>query len=345
MADIIYFVIPCYNEEKVLPITATALAAKVRELLNGGLIAAASRVLFVDDGSKDNTWNLIESLAASNPLFTGVKLSRNEGQQSALFAGLMAARDHADAVISLDADLQDDISVVKDFLKAYADGCDIVYGVRNSRKKDGFWKRLTAEKFYGVMRLLDQNTVFNHADYRLMSKRALDCLAQFSEVNLFLRGTVPLIGFKSTTVPYERQQRAAGTSKYTPAKMFNLALDGLTAASTKPLRCFTAMGCGAMALSFLFFVLFVISKISGFALFGISGLFCSLWLLGGLELCLGGLLGEYLGKVLSEVKARPRYFIEKNLADKAVKEKLPPNMVWEQPNVSPYGARTKVSGR
>lgn len=321
MADIIYFVIPCYNEEEALPITAQILHRKLSELQSAGLAAPDSRILFVDDGSKDRTWEKIETFTKSDALFAGVKLSHNRGHQNALLAGLMTARQYADAVISMDADLQDDIEVVDRFLEEYEGGCDIVYGVRSSREKDTFFKRTTAEGFYKFMHAMGVEMVFNHADYRLMSKRALDALADYREVNLFLRGIVPLIGFKSTTVPYERKERVAGESKYPLKKMLAFAFDGITSFSIKPIRFLTWLGLGISSASVLAFVYVLIAHFSGWAVPGWSSLACSIWLLGGIQLLALGIVGEYIGKIYAETKQRPRYQVEECLVKQEISAK------------------------
>lgn len=310
MAGTIYFVIPCYNEEEALPITAQILHRKLSALQSAGLASSGSRILFVDDGSKDRTWEKIESFTQSDALFAGVKLSHNRGHQNALLAGLMTARQYADAAISMDADLQDDIDVVDRFIEEYERGCDIVYGVRSSREKDTFFKRTTAEGFYTFMRAMGVEMVFNHADYRLMSKRALDALADYREVNLFLRGIVPLIGFKSTTVPYERKERVAGASKYPLKKMLAFAFDGITSFSIKPIRILAWLGLGISFASVLAFVYVLVAHFSGWAVPGWSSLACSIWLLGGIQLLALGVVGEYIGKIYAETKQRPRYQIE-----------------------------------
>lgn len=313
MAHIIYFVIPCYNEEAALPITAQILHRKMAGLQSSGLAAPESRILFVDDGSKDRTWEKIESLTKADVLFSGVKLSHNRGHQNALLAGLMTARKYADAVISMDADLQDDIEVVERFVEEFEGGCDVVYGVRSSREKDTFFKRTTAEGFYKFMRMMGVEMVFNHADYRLMSKRALDALAQYKEVNLFLRGVVPLIGFKSTTVPYERKERVAGESKYPLKKMLAFAFDGITSFSVKPIRVVAWLGLGIALVSIIALLYVFVAHFAGWAVAGWSSLVCSIWLLGGIQLLALGVVGEYVGKIYAETKHRPRYLIEKCL--------------------------------
>jgi glycosyltransferase involved in cell wall biosynthesis len=310
MADVVYFVIPCFNEEEVLPLTSIKLKEKLQSLIKLGLADKRSRILLVDDGSKDKTWQLIEMLSTQESLFTGVKLSRNKGHQNALLAGLMTAKEYADAVISMDADLQDDINAADGFLKAYYEGCDIVYGVRDNRAKDTFFKRTTAQGFYKFMRIMGVDVIFNHADYRLMSKRALSYLGQYREVNLFLRGIVPLIGLKSTCVRYERGKRAAGVSKYPLNKMLAFAFDGITSFSVKPIRFITMLGGAISIISVVSFVCIILAKILGLTVAGWTSVICSIWFLGGIQLLSIGLVGEYIGKIYSEVKKRPRYFVE-----------------------------------
>lgn len=316
MDDIIYFVIPCYNEEEVLLKTADKLKNKLYSLLASGLANTDSRILFVDDGSKDKTWQLIEELSKEDPIFTGIKLSRNKGHQNALLAGLMTAKQYAYAVISMDADLQDDIEVLDQFLIEYYKGNEIVYGVRSCRNKDTFFKRFTAEWFYKLMILMGVDIVFNHADYRLMSKRALCCLEQFREVNLFLRGIVPVIGLKSTTVSYERGERAGGISKYPLKKMLTFAFDGMTSFSVKPLRLIAALGMVVTCISAVAFICILVGKMFGSTNLMVSGTVCSLWVLGGIQLLSLGIIGEYIGKIYAEVKDRPRYMIENDLSIK-----------------------------
>lgn len=313
MADTIYFVIPCYNEEDVILLTAKKLREKMIDFKAKGLASEGSRILFVDDGSKDKTWRLIEKLSSENRMFSGLKLSHNRGHQFALMAGLMTAKQHADAVISMDADLQDDIDASESFLDAYYEGCDIVYGVRKSRKKDTFFKKATAEGFYKFMGAMGVELVFNHADYRLMSRKALECLEQYKEVNLFLRGIVPTIGLKSTCIYYERGSRAAGTSKYPLKKMLDLAFEGVTSFSVKPIRIITFSGLTVTCVSAAVLLASVIGRLMGLMVTGWASMMCSLWLLGGIEMLSLGVVGEYIGKIYSETKNRPRYFIEKNL--------------------------------
>lgn len=304
-ADKLYVVVPCYNEEAVLPETTRRLGEKLHAMMAAGSISADSRVLFVDDGSRDRTWELIEQAHAQDELFTGAKLSRNRGHQNALLAGLMTAKDCADMVISMDADLQDDINAMDKFVEEYYAGHDIVYGVRSSRATDTAFKRLTGEGFYKVMRRLGVEIVNNHAEYRLMSRRALEALSKYDERNLFLRGIVPLLGYPAAIVPYERAERFAGETKYPLKKMLSFAIEGITSFSVKPLTFITWLGILIMAISAL---TMIINAIAGG---GLSLVACSIWLMGGIQLLCTGVLGEYIGKIYSEVKHRPRYFIEK----------------------------------
>lgn len=304
-ADKLYVVVPCYNEEAVLPETTRRLGEKLHAMMAAGSISADSRVLFVDDGSRDRTWELIEQAHAQDELFTGAKLSRNRGHQNALLAGLMTAKDCADMVISMDADLQDDINAMDKFVEEYYAGHDIVYGVRSSRATDTAFKRLTGEGFYKVMCKLGVEIVNNHAEYRLMSRRALEALSKYDERNLFLRGIVPLLGYPAAIVPYERAERFAGETKYPLKKMLSFAIEGITSFSVKPLTFITWLGILIMAISAL---AMIIGAIAGG---GLSLVACSIWLMGGIQLLCTGVLGEYIGKIYSEVKRRPRYFIEK----------------------------------
>lgn len=313
MNDIIYLVVPCYNEEEVLPETVGRLTAKLNALSEAGKISAESRVLFVDDGSKDRTWELISAYNRDYPNVCGLKLSRNQGHQNALIAGLDAARERCDAAISLDCDLQDDVEAIDRFIDAYHDGCDVVYGVRCSRETDTFFKRTTAQGFYKVMKLLGVDIVYNHADYRLMSRRALDALGDFSEVNLFLRGMVPLVGFKSTTVEYERAERFAGESKYPLKKMLSFAFDGITSFSVKPIRMILSVGVFISVLALALLIYALIAKLAGSTNAGWASIFGSIWFLGGLQLFAIGLVGEYIGKIYKETKRRPRYFVDRLL--------------------------------
>lgn len=288
----------------MLPETIGVLDRKLQTMFNEGLISDKSRMLFVDDGSKDLTWSVIQSAHSTNPWVEGVKLAHNRGHQNALLCGLMTAKDYCDCAISLDADLQDDVDVIDLFVRNYVNGCDIVYGVRNKRDTDTWFKRTSAEGFYKVMKLLGVDVVFNHADYRLLSKRALDDLSEYKEVNLFLRGIVPLIGYKSECVYYDRHERLAGESKYPLKKMLSFALDGITSFSVKPLKLISNLG---VLLSFLSVVYAIVTGVLGW---GVPVLLCSLYFLGGLQLLALGVVGGYVGKIYSEVKARPRYRVE-----------------------------------
>ena len=307
----LYIVIPCYNEQEVLPVTAPMFKEKIEYLITQGLCSEDSKVLFVNDGSKDDTWNIISSLAKTDSRFKGITLSRNRGHQNALLAGLMHAKELCDVTISIDCDGQDDINAMDEMMRQYHDGCDVVYGVRSKRDTDTFFKRFTAESFYKFMHMMGAETVFNHADYRLMSKRALEGLAQFKEVNLFLRGTVPLVGYKSTSVYYERNERIAGESHYPLSKMLNLALNGITSLSTKPLRYITSIGIVMAFISFLVIVWAVIARITGNTVAGWTSMVGIMALIGGIQLFCLGIIGEYIGKIYSEVKQRPKYIIEK----------------------------------
>lgn len=311
----LYIVVPCYNEEAVLPETAKRLRAKLEALVSQGQISPQSRVLFVNDGSKDNTWSIIAALHRDCPLLSGVDLTRNRGHQNALLAGLMTAKDKADLVISMDADLQDDVDAVDEMIKKYHEGCDIVYGVRSSRKKDTFFKRVTAEGFYRFMNALGANVIFNHADYRLMSKAALEGLAEFKEVNLFLRGIVPMIGYTTATVEYERGERFAGESKYPLKKMIAFALEGITSLSTKPIRLITALGFLIFLVSVAMLVTFIVQWAMGMTVAGWASVICSVWAIGGLILLSLGVIGEYIGKIYLETKHRPRFLIREILDD------------------------------
>lgn len=307
---ILYLVIPCYNEEEVLTTTAEILTKKIEELLKKSMISKESRILFVNDGSKDKTWAIIERLCNKNSLYQGIKLSRNEGHQNAVLAGLMTAKVYCDMAISLDADLQDDIDVIDQFVDEYYDGNDIVYGVRSKRDADTFFKRFSAESFYKLLKVFGVEIVYNHADYRLMSKRALEGLAQFKEVNLFLRGIVPLIGYPSSVVTYERHERFAGESKYPLKKMLSLAFDGITSFSIKPIRMISIVGIVSFLVSVGILVYSLIMNYLGQTITGWTSLACSIWALGGVQLLAIGIIGEYIGKIYNETKERPKYFIE-----------------------------------
>ena len=315
MSDTLYIVVPCSNEEEVLPETARRLREKLEQLMGEGKISPQSRVLFVNDGSRDGTWSVIQGLHRDCPLFSGVDLSRNRGHQNALLAGLMTAKDRSDMVISMDADLQDDINAVDAMVDKFHEGCDIVYGVRSSRARDSFFKRTTAEGFYRVMNFLGAETVFNHADYRLMSRRALEGLAQFREVNLFLRGIVPLIGYNAGYVAYERGERFAGESKYPLKKMLSFALEGITSLSTKPIRYITLLGFLVFLVSILMLVYSVVRWAHGDTVIGWASVICSVWAIGGLILLSLGVIGEYIGKIYLETKGRPRFLIREVLEE------------------------------
>ena len=313
LSHILYLVIPCYNEEEVLYETASQLLALTDSMIRENLISPDSRIAFVDDGSKDKTWQIIEELSERHVRVTGIKLAKNAGHQNALLAGMMTVSERADMIVSADADLQDDISIIRDFVIQYNNGNDVVYGVRSSRDTDSFFKRNTALLFYKMMRALGVDIVYNHADYRLMSRRAVDALSEFNEVNLFLRGLVPLVGFPSATVSYERKERFAGTSKYPLKKMLKFAFEGITSFSIKPIRLITGTGAMISFFSILAAVYALISKISGVTVPGWTSLMLSIWFIGGVQLLSLGLIGEYVGKVYQEAKHRPRYIIEKTL--------------------------------
>lgn len=311
--DILYLVVPCYNEQEVLPETSKRLKEKMESLMERNLISRDSRIMFVNDGSKDRTWSMIEELHEQDPIFAGVKLSRNRGHQNALLGGLMTAKEYADMTISLDADLQDDIDVIDQMVEKYYDGCEIVYGVRSARTTDTFFKRFTAESFYHMISMMGGEIVFNHADYRLMSKRALEEMAKYKEVNLFLRGIVPMIGFKTDVVTYERHERMAGESKYPLKKMLALAIDGITSLSTKPIRFIVFLGLLIFLCSIGMLIYSLVQHFLGHTSIGWTSLIVSIWAIGGLQLLAIGVIGEYIGKIYLETKARPRYIIEKVL--------------------------------
>jgi len=313
-------VVPCYNEEDVLPETIKQLTNVLEHLMEEHLIAGGSKVLFVDDGSRDRTWELIEQESERNPLVTGIKLSRNFGHQKALLAGLETAKNDSDCVISIDADLQDDVSAIREFVVKYWEGYDIVYGVRRSRDADTWFKRATAQWFYRFMQKLGVHVVYNHADFRLMSKRALEELSRYTEVNIFLRGIVPLLGFRSAKVFYDRKERFAGQSKYPLKKMLSFAFDGITSFSIAPIRFITFIGFLAFFLSSIAGIYALAVKLLGHAESGWTSIIISIWFIGGLLLMGIGLIGEYIGKIYQEVKRRPRFTIEKTLRSPA----LPP---------------------
>ncbi|MEG1288302.1 MAG: glycosyltransferase family 2 protein [Bacilli bacterium] len=309
----LYLVIPCYNEEEVLKETIKRLKKNYKDLITKKIINKKSKIMFVNDGSIDKTWELIEEENIKNKMFTGICLSRNRGHQNALLAGLMEAKNHADVVISMDADLQDDINAIEEMMMKYHNGVDIVYGVRNSRKKDSWFKKNTAELFYKTMNSMGVELVYNHADYRLTSKKVLENLSNYKEVNLFLRGMFPLMGFKSDIVYYERNERYAGTSKYPLKKMLNFAWDGITSFSIKPIRLVLSVGVIMFILSILVLIYCLIAKFTGNTVSGWTFITCSIWLVSGIQMLSIGIIGEYIGKIYNETKERPRYIISKNL--------------------------------
>ena len=309
MQPVLYIVIPCYNEEKVLPITAPMFLKKIQDLSAAGKISQDSRVLFVNDGSKDNTWNIIKDLSKADPHYIGICQSRNRGHQNAVLAGLMEAKDKCDITISIDCDGQDDINAMDAMVDAYLDGCEVVYGVRSKRDTDTFFKRFTAEGFYKLMNWMGAEVVFNHADYRLISSRVLQEFANFKEVNIFLRGMIPLVGFKSTSVYYERAERIAGESHYPLKKMLALAFDGITSLSVKPIRMITGFGVTVSILSFLGVLWALIAQLPGSTVSGWASTMCVICFMGGVQLVCLGVIGEYVGKIYMETKRRPRYII------------------------------------
>ena len=313
MASVLYIVVPCYNEEEMLPITAQALLKKLDSLIALGRVSKQSRIMFVDDGSKDKTWEIIEKLSDAAPAFVGIKLSRNRGHQNALLAGLMTAKDRCDITVSMDADLQDDVDAVDRFLDEYEKGAQIVYGVRSSRDKDTAFKRNTARMYYRTLEHLGVEITYDHADYRLMSREALEGLARFKEVNLFLRGLVPMVGYRSATVKYVRNEREKGESKYPLKKMISFAIEGITSLSVKPIRFITFLGIFVFLVSIILLIRFFVIWCMGKAVAGWATIVISIWGIGGLQLLAIGIIGEYIGKIYLETKQRPRYIIEKDL--------------------------------
>lgn len=313
MAEILYIVVPCYNEDEVLDETTKRLVDKLNRMMQLGKIDAESRILYVDDGSSDNTWNHIEKLYEREPLVTGIKLSRNKGHQNALIAGLFAASEHADMIVSMDADLQDDIEVIDKFVDEYYKGSQIVYGVRKSRKKDSVFKKTTAILFYKMMKAMGVDLVYNHADYRLMSKRAVQELMNYKEVNLFLRGIIPLIGFKSSVVEYDRGSRFAGKSKYPLRKMIYFAIDGLTSTSVRPIRMITMFGLFSVVISIVYAIYVIVGHFHGATIPGWTTSVLLICFFGGAQVMCTGIVGEYVGKIYLETKSRPRYIIEEKL--------------------------------
>lgn len=315
MTPILYIIIPCYNEEKVLPITSPMFLEKIESMIQNGLINEKSKILFVNDGSKDKTWEIIQQLSHTNSHFIGICQSRNRGHQNAVLAGLMEAKDKCDITISIDCDGQDDINAMDDMVREYLNGCEIVYGVRSKRDTDTFFKRFTAEGFYKLMNHLGAEVVFNHADYRLISSRVLQEFQNFKEVNIFLRGMIPLVGFKSTSVYYERHERIAGESHYPLSKMLALAFNGITSLSVKPLQIIMAIGFFISALSFIGVIWSVVVSLLGNSVAGWASMVSIICFIGGIQLICLGVIGEYIGKIYMEVKARPRYIISERTGD------------------------------
>ena len=313
---ILRIVIPCYNEEAVLPITAPMFLQKLTSLMDNGKISRRSKVLFVDDGSKDKTWEIIQELARQDSRYMGIKQSRNRGHQNAVLAGLMESKDHCDITISIDCDGQDDINAMDEMVDAYLDGCEIVYGVRSKRDTDTFFKRFTAQSFYKVLKSMGVDSVYNHADYRLVSSRVLQEFANFKEVNLFLRGMFPLVGFKSTSVYYERHERIAGESHYPLRKMLALAFDGITSLSVKPLHLITTLGSIIAALSFIGVIWTLVVAMCGTTVPGWASMTCIICFIGGVQLICLGVIGAYVGKIFMEVKQRPRYIISERTEER-----------------------------
>lgn len=309
----LYLVLPCYNEEEVLNSTAKTLQQKLVTLINSNRISPNSKILFVNDGSRDNTWNLIKSLSSEDTMFCGISLAHNAGHQNALLAGLMTAREYADIVISIDADLQQDINAIDLMLDKYEEGCEIVYGVRNARDTDSLFKKTTALAFYRIMNMLGSSTIKNHADYRLMSKKALHALSEYQEVNLFLRGLIPLLGFKTDIVYFDVKERTAGQSKYTLSKMLSLALNGITSFSIKPIRIITFIGIAVFLISIVMIIYSITMHVTGQTIPGWTSTLCTTWSIGGLQLLALGIIGEYIAKIYIEVKHRPLYYIEESI--------------------------------
>ena len=313
MRNRLCIVIPCYNEEKVLPVTAPLFLKKIQELIEEKLVSTNSRILFVDDGSKDSTWKLIEKLANSSIYYSGIKLSRNRGHQNAVLAGLMEAKDKFDLTISIDCDGQDDINAMNEMIQEYHNGCEVVYGVRSSRETDTLFKRTTAELFYKLLKVMGVEIVFNHADYRLLSSRVLEEFSHFEEVNLFLRGMIPLVGFKSTSVYYQRHERLAGESHYPLKKMLALAFDGITSLSIKPIRIITMLGIIVSVFSFLMVIYIFVQVFQGSTIVGWASTCVLISFFGGIQLVCIGVIGEYIGKIYLETKKRPRFVVESKI--------------------------------
>ena len=315
-APVLYIIVPCYNEEEVLPETSSRLTALLSELTAGGQTDAGSRILFVDDGSRDKTWQIIEQLAAKESLVEGLKLAHNAGHQNALWAGMMSVKEKADAVVTIDADLQDDVQAIRGFLEKYREGCEVVYGVRSKRETDTAFKRMTAQGFYRFMQRMGVDMVYNHADYRLLGRRALEALGEFSETNMFLRGMVPLLGFKSAEVTYERGERFAGESKYPLKKMIAFAIEGITSFSIRPVRWVALIGFLFALLGCVMALYALISLICGQVVPGWTSIMVSIWIIGGVQLIALGLIGEYVGKTYNEVKRRPKFIVEEYIEKK-----------------------------
>ena len=315
MNDILYIIIPCYNEEEVLPVTSEIFLDKLKELIAEGKISDDSRIMFVNDGSRDNTWKIIKELANKDRHFTGISQSRNRGHQNAVLCGLMEAKDKCDISVSIDCDGQDDINAISEMIDEYNNGCEIVYGVRDNRDSDSFFKRSTAQGFYKLLNGMGCEVVYNHADYRLVSSRVLKEFSKFEEVNLFLRGMFPLVGFKSTSVYYKRNERIAGESKYPLKKMLGLAIDGITSLSVKPLRMVTFFGMLFSALSFIGVIWAIVVQVLGYTVAGWASIVCVVCFMGGIQLIGIGILGEYIGKIYLEVKHRPRYIVSDRTDD------------------------------
>ena len=313
---VLYLVIPCYNEEEVLPETSKRLTAKLGAMIEMGLISQDSKIVFVNDGSKDHTWQLIRQYHEENPMIQGINLSRNKGHQSALLAGLMTVKEYCDMAISMDADLQDDVDAIDQFVEKYYEGCEVVYGVRSERKTDSFFKRASAQSFYKLMLHMGVEIVYNHADYRLLSNRVMKELSKYQEVNLFLRGLIPLVGFKSTSVYYERNVRIAGTTHYPLKKMLNLAIDGITSLSVKPLRLIASIGVIVAIISFIGVIWSVVMALIGHTVAGWASMTSIICFIGGIQLVCLGVIGEYVGKIYMEVKHRPRYIISERTDEK-----------------------------
>lgn len=312
---VLYIVVPCYNEEQVLTTTAPMFFSKLTQLINAEEISEKSKILFVDDGSRDNTWGIIKKLSNNESFFEGISLSRNRGHQNALLAGLMEAKDKCDITVSVDCDGQDDLNAIDEMVSAYKDGAEVVYGVRKNRKSDTFFKRASAQGFYKLLKLLGAETVYNHADYRLLSAKVLHAFADFKEVNIYLRGMIPLVGFKSTCVYYERTQRLGGKSHYPLRRMLSLAFDGITSLSIKPIRLITAFGMLVAFISFIGILWSIISYFCSKTVAGWTSLASILCFLGGVQLVSLGVIGEYIGKIYLEAKARPRYIISERTQD------------------------------